>query len=54
MKSLLAPRMGLLNFEVRIPFIDELRFGWPFAWAIGGIRGILFADFGTVWSQNRV
>lgn len=50
-EELVGTRMGLLNFEVRIPFIDELRFGWPFAWAIGGIRGILFADFGTVWSK---
>ena len=43
--------MGLLNFEIRIPFIDELRFGWPFPWAISGIRGIVFSDFGTVWSE---
>ena len=50
-EELIGTRMGLLNFEVRIPFIDELRFGWPFAWAIGGIRGIIFADFGTVWSD---
>ena len=49
-EDLVGTRMGLLNFEARIPFIDELRFGWPFAWAIGGIRGIIFADFGTVWS----
>ncbi|MDE0506371.1 MAG: DPP IV N-terminal domain-containing protein, partial [Candidatus Poribacteria bacterium] len=40
-EELVGTRMGLLNFEVRIPFIDELRFGWPFAWAIGGIRGII-------------
>jgi hypothetical protein len=52
-EELVGTRMGLLNFEVRIPFIDELRFGWPFAWAIGGIRGIIFADFGTVWSDNE-
>jgi outer membrane protein assembly factor BamA len=44
-------RVGLLNLELRIPFIDELRFGWPFAWSISGIRGILFTDFGTVWSK---
>ena len=50
-EELVGTRMGLLNFEVRIPFIDELRFGWPFAWAIGGIRGIIFGDFGTVWSE---
>ena len=52
-EELIGTRMGLLNFELRIPFIDELRFGWPFSWAIGGIRGIIFADFGTVWSEDQ-
>jgi outer membrane protein assembly factor BamA len=52
-EELIGTRMGLLNFELRIPFIDELRFGWPFSWAIGGIRGIVFADFGTVWSEGE-
>ncbi|MCZ6681024.1 MAG: BamA/TamA family outer membrane protein [Candidatus Poribacteria bacterium] len=52
-EELIGTRMGLLKFEIRIPFIDELRFGWPFAWAIGGIRGIIFADFGTVWSKKE-
>ena len=52
-EELIGTRMGLLNFEIRIPFIDELRFGWPFSWAIGGIRGIIFADFGTTWSEEE-
>ena len=51
-EELTGTRMGLLNFELRIPFIDELRFGWPFSWAIGGIRGIIFADFGTTWPED--
>ncbi|HIE28540.1 TPA: hypothetical protein EYP66_14765 [Candidatus Poribacteria bacterium] len=50
--ELSGTRVGLLNMELRIPFIDELRFGWPFAWSIVGIRGILFTDFGTVWSRR--
>jgi Tol biopolymer transport system component len=50
-EDLAGTRVGLLNLELRIPFIDELRFGWPFAWSISGIRGILFTDFGTVWSK---
>lgn len=44
-------RVGLLNLELRIPFIDELRFGWPFTWGLGGIRGVLFWDFGGVWPR---
>ena len=50
-EELAGTRAGLFNMELRIPFIDELRFGWPFAWSIGGIRGIVFSDFGTVWSK---
>ena len=52
-EELVGTRVGLLNLELRIPFIDELRFGWPFAWSISGIRGILFTDFGTVWSERK-
>jgi len=44
-------RVGLLNFEIRIPFIDELRFGWPFSWGFQGIRGIIFMDFAGVWPR---
>tara|TARA_B100000745_G_scaffold68240_2_gene40658 strand:- start:7133 stop:10069 length:2937 start_codon:yes stop_codon:yes gene_type:complete len=51
-EALTGTRIGLLNFELRIPFIDELRFGWPIEWGIGGIRGIAFSDFGTVWSDE--
>jgi hypothetical protein len=44
-------RTGLLNFEIRIPFVDELRFGFPFSWGIGGIRGVIFADFAGVYPR---
>ncbi|MBD3182638.1 BamA/TamA family outer membrane protein [Candidatus Poribacteria bacterium] len=44
-------RVGLLNLEFRIPFVDELRFGWPFSWGIGGIRGVIFMDFAGVWPR---
>ena len=44
-------RVGLLNLEIRIPFIDELRFGWPVPWGLGGIRGVLFMDFAGVWPR---
>ncbi len=44
-------RVGLLNLELRLPFIDELRFGWPFVWGLGGIRGVLFMDFAGVWPR---
>ncbi|MYC74754.1 BamA/TamA family outer membrane protein [Candidatus Poribacteria bacterium] len=50
-EELVGTRIGLLNFEVRIPFIDVLHFGWPVPWTIGGIRGIAFADVGGAWSD---
>ena len=50
-EELVGTRIGLLNFEVRIPFIDVLHFGWPVQWTLGGIRGIAFADVGGAWSD---
>ena len=50
-EELVGTRIGLLNFEVRIPFIDVLHFGWPVQWTIGGIRGIAFADLGGAWAD---
>ncbi len=49
--EIVGNRVGLLNLELRIPFIDELRFGWPFPWGLGGIRGVLFMDFAGVWPR---
>lgn len=50
-EDLVGSRIGLFNVEFRIPFIDVLYFGWPIRWSIGGIGGILFADFGGTWSD---
>ena len=50
-EALVGTRIGLLNLEVRIPFIDVLHFGWPVPWTLGGIRGIAFADMGGAWSD---
>jgi outer membrane protein assembly factor BamA len=50
-EALVGTRIGLLNLEVRIPFIDVLHFGWPVPWTLGGIRGIAFADLGGAWSD---
>ena len=50
-EALVGTRIGLLNLEIRIPFIDVLHFGWPVPWTLGGIRGIVFADMGGAWSD---
>jgi len=44
-------RVGLLNLELRLPFVDELRFGWPFVWGLVGVRGVLFMDFAGFWPR---
>ena len=44
-------RVGLLNLELRIPFVDELRFGWPFVWGIGSTRAVVFMDMAGVWPR---
>ncbi len=50
-EDFVGSRVGLFSVELRIPFIDVLYFGWPIRWSIGGIGGILFADFGGTWSD---
>ncbi len=50
-EDLVGSRVGLFNIELRIPFIDVLYFGWPIRWSIGGIGGLVFADFGGTWSD---
>lgn len=50
-KYLYGNRVGLVNLEIRIPFVDELRFGWPFTWGLSGIRGVAFMDFAGVWPR---
>ena len=50
-EDFVGTRLGLFSVELRIPFIDVLYFGWPIRWSIGGIGGILFADFGGTWSD---
>jgi len=49
--EIFGTRVGLLNFEIRIPFIDELRFGWPVPWGVSGIRGVIFSDFAGVFPR---
>ena len=50
-EDFVGSRIGLFSVELRIPFIDVLYFGWPIRWSIGGIGGVLFADFGGAWAD---
>jgi Tol biopolymer transport system component len=40
--------LSLLNLELRHPFIDKLKFAFPFPVEIANIRGVTFIDFGCV------
>ncbi len=35
--------------EFRFIFIEGIKMGWPLFFRIGGIGGVLFADFGSAW-----
>ncbi len=43
----------LTNFEFRFPLIDFVKFGWPLPISLGGIRGLLFFDVGTAWTDTE-
>ena len=45
--------MFLLNTELRTPFIEYLKLGFPLPISIQGINGVLFFDAGAAWSSKR-
>lgn len=46
--ELFGTQVGLVNLEIRIPFVDKLMFGWPFSWGLEGVRGVIFMDMAGV------
>jgi hypothetical protein len=45
-------RLGFLNIEYRFPFIDRLKISFPLPIEIRNVRGVLFSDFGGVYSDS--
>jgi outer membrane protein assembly factor BamA len=43
-----GPGLALANLELRYPFIERLKLGFPLPLELGGIRGVAFADAGAV------
>ncbi len=43
----------LTNIEIRTPFIEYLKLGFPLPLTLQGIKGVLFADAGTTWNDRR-
>jgi len=45
-------KLGFLNLEYRFPFIDRLKLSFPLPIEFNNIRGVLFADFGGVYTDS--
>jgi hypothetical protein len=42
----------LSNLEFRFPLIEQLRFGWPGRFTLGGINGVFFMDAASAWQKD--
>ncbi len=40
------------NLEFRFPLIEQLRFGWPGRFSLGGINGVMFMDAASSWQEG--
>jgi len=47
-----GPGLGLVNLELRYPFIDRLKLAFPLPLDIKGVRGVAFADGGLVFRDG--
>jgi len=47
-----GPGIGLVNFELRYPFVDRLKLAFPLPIEITGIRGVAFLDGGLVFRDS--
>jgi len=45
-------KKALTSVELRFPFLDYIAFAFPIPLALGGVRGSVFADAGSVWDDN--
>ena len=45
-------KVGFFNLEFRFPFIDRLSIAFPIPLEIRNIRGDVFADFGTAYTDS--
>jgi len=50
--DLIGSNALLGNLEFRFPLIEQLRFGWPGRFTLGGINGLLFVDAASAWEKD--
>ena len=51
--EMIGTRFFLSNFELRFPFVQYLILKWPLAMGFQNIRGALFMDMGSAWSDDQ-
>ncbi|MDD3051627.1 MAG: hypothetical protein PHR06_10840 [Candidatus Cloacimonetes bacterium] len=47
-----APKKFLGSLELRYPFLDYFKMGFPLPLAIQNIRGSMFVDVGSIWDES--
>lgn len=50
--ALQGTHYGLLNLELRYPFVDYLSMRFPLPITISQVQGVLFYDMGAAWTDN--
>lgn len=50
-RSYKGPNSFLFNAEFRFPFVDIIKFAWPFPFSLGGLAGLWFFDMGGAWED---
>jgi len=51
--ELAGSRFGLMNVEFRFPMVRYLILGWPLPLGLANIRGAIFSDVGSAWSETK-
>ncbi|MBN1781828.1 PD40 domain-containing protein [bacterium] len=51
--ELIGTRFVLANLEFRFPMIRYLILGWPLPLGFQNIRGVIFTDLGSAWSNSN-
>jgi len=51
--ELTGSRFGLMNVEFRFPMVRYLILGWPLPLGLANIRGAIFSDVGSAWSETK-
>jgi outer membrane protein assembly factor BamA len=52
-KQIEGTRKFLTSFELRYPFIDNLKLTFPLPLYFQQIRGSIFVDMGSVWDEDK-